>query len=158
MNYVRVLELGLATILAVIIVYKTYSQITESFLQEDPMILDLARTLNSFIQNKKEWTGELVSLNKGNLFDHISIYKGDKSYTLNKEKIYLCLTDENGNYYSKNTLMYVLIHEMAHVISDSVGHTGEFHTTFEQLQDEAAKAGIYDPSIPIESNYCGYET
>jgi len=158
MNWVRVLELIIAFALVLATGYNIYNQISESFLQEDPMILDLAQTINSFIQNKKEWTGELTPLNKGNILDHISIYKGDKSYTLNKEKVYLCLTDENGKYYSKNTLMYVLLHELAHVLSDSIGHTGEFHTTFEQLQDEATKAGIYDPSIPIEPNYCGYET
>ena len=86
--------------------------------------------------------------------DDMNIYQEKQSYTINKENIYLCLYDKNNKYYSNNMLMYVLLHELAHTICKSVGHTPEFHSIFDRLLQQASKIGLYDPSIPIDEDYC----
>lgn len=83
-------------------------------------------------------------------FKYIPIYKSStKSYTINKSKIYLRLTDRNDEYYSNNTLIYVLLHEISHILCDDIGHTESFHTIFSDLLLQAETVGIYDPYIPI---------
>jgi hypothetical protein len=86
----------------------------------------------------------------------IPIKKGEKSYTINKRKIYLCLEDENGDYYDENMLTYVLLHEFAHVLCDEQHHTDKFYRIFDDLLDRATHAGVYDPNKPIITDYCEY--
>lgn len=86
--------------------------------------------------------------------DKIKIKEDKQSYTINKEKIYLCLTDEQDKFYSNNMLTYVLLHEFAHTLCKSVGHTPEFHEIFEQLLKEAIDKKLYDPTIPVDPEYC----
>jgi len=69
----------------------------------------------------------------------------------------MCLKDENGNYYDDNSLMFVLLHELAHVICKSIGHTNEFQEIFNDLLSEGAKARIYNPNIPMVKKYCGHD-
>lgn len=88
--------------------------------------------------------------------DKLKFFEGKKSYTINKKKVYLCLKDENGEYYDYNMLMYVALHELSHVICDEIGHTPKFHRIFEQLLKQAEEIKIYDSSIPIIKNYCGH--
>lgn len=77
-----------------------------------------------------------------------------QSYTINKEKIYLCLYDKNNQYYSNNMLIYVLLHEFSHVLCKSVGHTDEFYDIFNRVLQDAVERGVYDPNIPIDETYC----
>ena len=84
----------------------------------------------------------------------------DKSFTEDKKDMYLCLKDPQGQYYSRNFLMYVAIHELAHAISKSYddNHNGrEFNENFDMLLDKAGRMGIYDSSEPYPDNYCGTE-
>lgn len=88
----------------------------------------------------------------------LKLYKGDKSYTINKKKVFICLYDENGDYYPLNMLVYVLLHEIAHVLNtEDVGHTPAFHSKFDELLDRATQLGIFNPSIPILQNYCQHD-
>ena len=54
-------------------------------------------------------------------------------------------------------IAFVLIHELAHVMSITEGHTPEFMTHFRFLLQEAAAANLYEPinynDDPI--TYCG---
>ncbi len=84
------------------------------------------------------------------------------TYTLNKgEKVVFCLRtrDNNDHIHRHNLLMFVAVHEMAHIMSLSEGHTEEFNKNFAFLCEEAVKCGIYKPedyrSNPV--NYCGIE-
>lgn len=87
---------------------------------------------------------------------NIKMFKGSKSYTINKSRIYLCLKDEKGQYYNENMLIYVFIHELAHYLNkEDVGHTPKFFEIFNELINKAVKLGIYDDSIPPLNNYCG---
>ena len=53
-------------------------------------------------------------------------------------------------------LLYVLLHELSHVLCDEVGHTEKFHEIFDQILAEANKQGIYDNSYSIIQDYCQY--
>ena len=87
----------------------------------------------------------------------IKIYKGDKSYNINKRRIYICLKDKTDNYYPNNTLVYVLAHEIAHSLChDEIGHTDKFNSIFDELLNELEDAKLYDPLVPIEDDYCMY--
>lgn len=90
----------------------------------------------------------------------ISFYSSDESYTEDKKKIYLCLKDENGEYYDYNMLLYVAIHECSHALTEvvDVEHiTPEFRGMFEFLLQKAAKMGIYKPDKPLVDHYCGID-
>ncbi len=85
------------------------------------------------------------------------------AYSENKgEKIAFCL-DKNkggkGGLIDPNTLMFVAIHELAHVASKSIGHTDEFWKNFKFLLQEAEKINIYVPEDYKKDpkEYCGME-
>lgn len=89
-------------------------------------------------------------------FENVELYVGDKSYTINKKKVYICLKDDNGRYYNRNMLCYVILHEYAHMLCDEVGHTNKFYAVFDDLLKQASNIGLYDPTIPPIRNYCGH--
>ena len=86
----------------------------------------------------------------------VDIAGSNKSFTINKKHVYICSKDENGNYYDDNMLIYVILHELAHVLCDEVGHTEKYKVIFRSLLERAHKAGLYDPSNPPIDNYCNY--
>lgn len=143
----------LIIILVLLSLFLIYKQIEEFTLQDDPMIEELKKDLEP-LKKIEDYKGRSLK----DVIDNIKIYRGDKSYTINKEKIFLCLKDENNNYYNKNILIYVLAHEMAHVLSDSIGHTQEFHDIFQDLLTKMSQLKIYNPSIPVDKNYCNYNS
>lgn len=120
-----------------------------------------------FIHNKfkkKTFTDPLIERIKFDLYllhpkaRDLNYFASNESLTEDKKDMYLCLKDENGQYYPYNMLMYVAIHELAHAISKSIddAHTSsEFNTNFDILLDKAAKLGLYNPNEPLLSNYCG---
>lgn len=94
----------------------------------------------------------------------ITLQEGDSSYTENKRVISLCTVNPNtGEHYDMNTIMYVALHELAHVVTpkyDKNGnlhdeHSAAFKKNFALLLKRATKLRIYNPSIPIPSTYCG---
>lgn len=89
-------------------------------------------------------------------FRSIVLYEGNRSYTINKKKVYICLKDRNGEYYDRNMLVYVICHEYAHILNKEIGHGTEFQEIFAQLLQKASALGLYDPSIPPVKDYCGH--
>lgn len=82
------------------------------------------------------------------------------SFSINKgEKIVFCIRSRNSDekLVNLNLLMFVAIHELAHVITSSIGHTEEFWDNFKWLLVQAVKIKIYKPhdfqKKPEE--YCG---
>tara|TARA_B100001059_G_C17563617_1_gene441401 strand:- start:117 stop:620 length:504 start_codon:yes stop_codon:yes gene_type:complete len=134
--------------------YAIYKQYEEYSLKDDPKLKELKVIFGKFFDQDRYWTGNLESLNKRDIMKETDLYRGDKSYTINKERVYLCLKDDDNEYYSLNMLIYVLAHEYSHVISKSIGHTDEWNAIFEQLLVELADTGIYDPSQAILTDYC----
>jgi len=82
------------------------------------------------------------------------------SYSVNKgEKVYMCLRqrDTSERLVDTNILMFVALHEMAHVGTASIGHTPEFWNHFAWLLKHAETLKIYTftdfAAHPVE--YCG---
>jgi hypothetical protein len=83
------------------------------------------------------------------------------SYSVNKgEKVHLCLRQRQGadeSLVNENIMVFVSLHEMAHVVTDSVGHEPEFWNNFGWLLKEAEKTGTYQytdfRAHPVR--YCG---
>ena len=83
------------------------------------------------------------------------------AYSENKgEKLAFCLNrkkEDNNDLIDENTLMFVAIHELAHIMTKSIGHKSEFWENFKQLLEEAKGAGLHSPvdykKEPRE--YCG---
>jgi len=72
------------------------------------------------------------------------------AYSENKgEKIAFCLSPKMKNgedqLIDEHTLMFVAIHELAHVCTKSIGHNTEFWQNFKFLLENAKNAGIHDP-------------
>jgi len=92
-------------------------------------------------------------------FADLDISVGDSSATIDKSEISLCVKDpKTGDDYSINTMMYVALHEVAHVVTPPNGedpHGEEFTKNFSKLLVLAAKKGVYDPTKRIPRNYCG---
>jgi hypothetical protein len=78
--------------------------------------------------------------------------KGRKiAFCLNKEK------EDNNHLIDENTLMFVAIHEMAHITTVSIGHTKEFWDNFKYLLHHADQCKVYHPVDYSKENtgYCG---
>ena len=153
-KYMKHLSIFLGCVLGLLVFLLAMRQIDEYKLQDDPVLNRLRETMTTFFSQDKVWTGKLVMLNHRTVMKDINIYRGVKSLTMNKEKVYICCKDSHGEYYSENMLMYVLAHELSHVLSESIGHTQEFHDIFEELLVELTDFGVYDPSQEIIADYC----
>lgn len=73
----------------------------------------------------------------------------EDSATEDKHKVFICVKDKSGKYYSYNKLLQVALHELAHAQSKSVdpNHTStEFLTNYNNLMNKASKMGIIDLS------------
>lgn len=135
----KILGIILGGILVLIIVWLIFIQVREKYnIRHDPMLDTLKQLLADVHPNVKA----------------IPTSAADKSYTINKEKIYLCLKDPSGEYYPINMVTHVYLHELAHSISKSVGHNDEFYQVFDSLLKRAEELGVYNPKIPPIDNYC----
>lgn len=137
-SHIKIFLSVLSIILVVCLIIKQVKEHNTD--DKDPVLLDLKKIIENIEPSVK----------------NTIFHKGEKSYTINKKHIYMCLKDENGNYYDNNTLIYVALHELAHTFCDSVGHTPEFHQIFHDLLNRAEKAGIYDSTKNIVENYCNF--
>lgn len=141
-------------ILIIIIALLIAGQIEEYSLQDDPKLNEIKIIIEPLFSKNIKYTGYLTTLNDRDILNELSFYKGNKSYTINKEKVFLCLKDKNENYYHINTLIYVTLHEISHAICDEIGHTSKFNKIFDELLDKASSMKIYDSTIPIVQDYC----
>ena len=82
------------------------------------------------------------------------------SYSVNKgEKISICVRHEDNKFIDDNIIIFVVIHELAHVMTISIGHTKEFWDNMAYLLEQGEKIGIYKPENYKEKpvDYCGME-
>ena len=116
---------------------------------------DNSDTLNdSFKRLKKNYRPDnITESSPGNKYTSYSINKGDK--------IVFCLRSKNGDnkLVDLNTMMFVAIHELAHVMTKSIGHTDEFWDNMKYLLKKGIKLGLYRrvdyKKSPVP--YCGTE-
>lgn len=137
-------ELIIFLIIIFVVLVITYFLQKKSKYSHDHPILEKIR--NNFIKLDPE-------------YGKIPLRYGNSAYTENKAVITLCLRNpKTQKFYDMNTLMYVALHELAHVISISHGHNDEFKDNFYDLLSRASKIGIYDPTLPIPETYCGIDS
>lgn len=82
------------------------------------------------------------------------------AYSENKgEKIAFCLTKtkKTKKLIDLNTLTFVAIHELSHLMTKSIGHKLDFWENFKFLLENAKEANVYDP-VNYKQNpaeFCG---
>jgi predicted metal-dependent hydrolase len=82
---------------------------------------------------------------------------GYTSYSVNKgEQIVLCLRNKD-KLMDINTMTFVVLHEFAHLATESIGHTEEFWGNFKWILEESINIGIYTRQDFKNNNvdYCG---
>ena len=85
------------------------------------------------------------------------------AYSENKgEKIAFCLNkkkEDGDQLIDLNTLTFVALHELSHIMTESIGHKQDFWQNFKFLLQNAKEAGIYNP-VDYKKNpkeYCSME-
>jgi len=82
-----------------------------------------------------------------------------KAYSLNKgEEIVICIRkDDNSLIKDKNTMIFVIIHELSHIMTKETGHPDIFWENMNILLKKSSEIGIYNlvdyQKYPID--YCG---
>jgi hypothetical protein len=82
------------------------------------------------------------------------------SYTENKgDKIVFCMRQRNDteDLIDLNTMMFVAIHEVAHIMTKDVGHHKDFWSNFKKLLKVSVDIGIYENEDykATPRTYCG---
>lgn len=140
--------------------YRIHKQHTTRQLAADTLatinekIIDILRMLRRKYPNEHNARGQAVKLlllryNPDNLIENSPHDpNGDTAYSLDKgETIALCLREVDSNdIHNMNILMFVALHEMAHVAINVLDHPLEFWSTFKFLLEEAELANIYTSS------------
>jgi len=112
----------------------------------DPEDVRVKRLVKNFNSSK------IVETLPTSEFTAYSENKGRKiAFCLNKKK------ENNNNLIDQNTLMFVAIHEMAHITTLSIGHNKEFWDNFKYLLIKAKECKVYDPVdySKDSAEYCG---
>lgn len=119
-----------------------------------------ARTIVKYMYDNKLPNGNIAKRTYSR-FNGSSIGEtpnGDSSaaYTINKGHIYVCLITKN-KFNDENDAFFVILHELAHVMSNSYGHGEEFKTNFNFIVKLAVKLDIWkDPKYENRNvDYCG---
>lgn len=79
-------------------------------------------------------------------------------YIINKNTLHICLRNKNGQFINKyNKIYFVVMHELAHMITKSVGHNDEYWNNYKLIIKTAIKHNLYEYkdyyNNPVE--YCG---
>lgn len=137
--------------------------------KEDSAIMldELITRINKLIDYIKQYPQDTYSFKKLKYWDSSFVLENIKeswktnstSYSINKgEELVFCIRDKlNNSIHDINTLMFVAIHELAHIVTDELQHTQKFWNNMKSLLQTAENLNLYtyvDYSLnPIE--YCG---
>jgi predicted metal-dependent hydrolase len=131
------------------------------------MVENMLKLKNHLVKNKEnfpQYKKYLIQLEEYFDENRTTIYETDPSsnltsYSINKgEELSFCLkSKKTGKLHDINLLMYVAIHEMAHVACPEIGHGNLFKKIFRFFCEEAINIGLYKKdnydTNPVE--YCG---
>lgn len=120
-------------------------------------LLKLVRHMMAKYENSKEVLQLYQNYNPDALSEG-SVDSGYTSYSYNKgEKLILCIRQTNKEFVDKNTVMYVAIHELGHIMTTDIGHTDNFWRNFKLLLEEAMDIGLYKKVDFADDphDYCG---
>ena len=120
----------------------------------------LIQHLNRNFPNDPRVQRLVRNYHRQNIYEGIPDGGTTTSYTLNKgEKLVFCLRSSKNptKIHEVNLLMYVSIHELSHIASESYGHNAEFRRNFSWLLRNAVNIGIwnYQNYGMVSKEYCG---
>lgn len=146
----------------------------QSALPNKEVAADIMASLNKSVQTfikqlSKEYPNDdrvqrlLYKYNPKNFGEGTPLNKNNEtSYSIDKgRELVVCLREKRNpsRFHNKNTVMFVMVHELAHIASKTYGHNSEFNTNFRWLLKNAIKYNHYkfvDYKLqPV--NYCGLE-
>jgi hypothetical protein len=108
---------------------------------------------DEYLESFKPMVQKILVESKQNPLKEIQFRKSkDKSYTLDKQKIYMVTERENGQKYNQDTILFVLLHEVAHIISPDEHHTIKFFEIEKKLHKKAIELGFLKIS-KVEKDY-----
>jgi len=118
-----------------------------------------------YLHNKFPTNADIIRLNNNFRPDRINEGISNiryTSYSVNKgEKIIMCIRqrDDQKNLVDLNTLTFVAIHELAHLMTQSIGHGDDFWDNMEFILEEVIKSPLdvyhYQPFHKVPQKYCG---
>lgn len=97
-------------------------------MEKDPKLREIANVLKK----------RLKHINIGETYDQDQ----NIAYSINKNKVRLCLRNADGKLASQQATIFIFLHELAHMVSKSTGHTSEFHANLRDLTAIARKENI----------------
>ena len=104
-------------------------------------------------QLKKSFNAEYITENiPGSVYVAYSVNKG--------EELSLCIREKDTEkFIDNNIIIFVAIHELAHIMTPETGHTPLFWDNMKYLLEQASASGIYQPQDYSQNpvNYCGMD-
>tara|TARA_B110000977_G_C11069873_1_gene489201 strand:- start:1157 stop:1729 length:573 start_codon:yes stop_codon:yes gene_type:complete len=120
--------------------------------------------LCSYIQNSSKYKNHygmkrLLANRYVKLEELAHEYRNEAAYSVNKgERIGICLRNKKGSVENENNMMFVLLHELSHIMTKNYAHDEEFWKNFALLLRAATECNVYT-YINYEKNpttYCGH--
>jgi predicted metal-dependent hydrolase len=126
-------------------IHKNINVLYESCITTYPTDIRIKRLIRNYNPNN------ISESMKSSVYTSYSVNKGQKLVICIKEK------DIEETLIDLNTIMFVVIHELAHIITKSIGHTDEFWENMKFLLKISIKLGIYQ-EVDYKNKpekYCG---
>ena len=140
--------LWMIILVVIIVIIVSLFTTKDSYLESmRPMIYQIL--LTSLI--KDEISG--LNIKHIDMFDNIQFRKSkDKTFTIDKQKIYIVTERISGRPYNQDTILFVLLHEVAHILSPDEHHTKTFFEIEKKLHQNAIELGFLTLSN-VEKDY-----
>lgn len=118
----------------------------------------LSKLIKHLLEENKDNIIIQKNLKKNLIIKELPKNSNHVAYIVNKTKLHICLRNKNDTFINQyNRIYFVVMHELAHKISKSVGHTEEFWKNFKLIIKTAIKHKLYKYkdyyNDPVE--YCG---
>jgi len=121
--------------------------------------LNILKLINHVKDKDRDGVERLTERYDPNELSETGINARYTSYSVNKgEKISICIRNkENNQFIDDNLIMFVVIHELSHIMTIQVGHTLEFWDNMKYLLEQAEKINLYQPVNyqKYPKTYCG---
>jgi hypothetical protein len=159
----------------VYMIRRGYSKSKEFLLKSANTLADINKRVEKLIEfleknysddpNKNYFIKKLRENYNSYMISEASLDLRYTTYTVDKQDMHICLRtrDQYENVYDIDLLMYVVLHELAHLCNYNkfgtpiIGHGFEFKFVFKFLVEEAIKIGIYKYTDYSRNphEYCG---
>jgi hypothetical protein len=108
----------------------------------------LACRMREFCKKARELVPEcrlIANINRrwDGTLSEIETSRASVAYSLGKRSVHVCIRDAQGHLEDPNTAMFVLVHELAHIATDEIGHTKTFWKNHKYLLELAERTGTY---------------